>query len=150
MTVWTEDDWDTMVDLLELVAATDRRTISELDVRTWLAIAQDAGWPSADFARRAIIRFRNERPGVWLEPGHITQAYRELRQEARDCYQEPDVPNEVLRGSHAEYQAFMRQAATDHHARYLAAWIEGHQGRERITAALRSADLRAISGGAAS
>lgn len=74
--------WDETVDLLKVVTAKDRRTIGEGDIHFWFAVARQADWPSLDFAIAAVVRFASDQPGAWLEPGHITAYWRDLKREA--------------------------------------------------------------------
>jgi len=119
---YTDDEWDAMCDLLTLIAISDRRTTGDEDVAHWLDCAIDGGWPSIEFARRAVVRHRNNRPGVWLEPGHITQQWRTLRTEALTDFNEPEPSRDVLDDG-ARYVAWCREQQAAHVARHVAAWL---------------------------
>ena len=63
--------------LLTLIAAVDRRTISAADVEVWHSILAPL-----DYARceAAVLDHRRHAPGVWLEPGHVWMRARTNRQ----------------------------------------------------------------------
>ncbi|MGA5543513.1 zinc finger domain-containing protein [Mycobacterium sp. NPDC051198] len=67
---------DEIIDLLTVVAAVDRRTVGEADVHTWHDLLADVAYLDAI---QAVREFRRERPGVWLEPGHILEGVRSIR-----------------------------------------------------------------------
>jgi len=67
-----------MVDLLTAVAAGDRRQIGEADITAWTAVIGDLG---RDECLAAVVVHRRERPGVWLEPGHLLAIVRAARTE---------------------------------------------------------------------
>ncbi len=85
-----------VVDILSLVQAGDRRTVGEGDVEMWFLVISDV---PKDFATSAVVAHFRDCPGVWLEPGHIVQRWREFRQDR------------AMRESDAERAA--RQAALD-------------------------------------
>ena len=64
-----------VIDLLSIAAAATRRSVGNTDVEIWHGIlARD----DVDHALQAIREHFAERPGVWLEPGHIHQRCRAL------------------------------------------------------------------------
>lgn len=65
-----------MIDLLTAVAAGDRRQVGEADITAWTAVIGDLG---RDEALAAVVVHRRERPGVWLEPGHLLAIVRAAR-----------------------------------------------------------------------
>lgn len=75
-----------IIDLLTTVRAGDNRTVGQGDVEMWLAVIADV--PKA-FAMDAVIAHRRERPGVWLEPGHIAERWEARR---RDQVQRSESP----------------------------------------------------------
>jgi hypothetical protein len=62
-----------VIDLLTAVAASDRRTVGEADVTIWQEVL---GTMQLDDCLKALVTFRRESPGVWLEPGHIVKLVR--------------------------------------------------------------------------
>lgn len=69
---------DDIIDLLTAIAAGDRRTVGNADVEFWQAIVSDV---PKDLALEAVRNHFRERPGVWLEPGHIVQGARDIQRE---------------------------------------------------------------------
>jgi hypothetical protein len=59
-----------VLDLLAVVAVSDRRTVGETDVESWHRML--GRYDKAD-CLDAIEEFRRLNPGVWLEPGHVSQ-----------------------------------------------------------------------------
>ncbi|MES5383874.1 hypothetical protein [Mycolicibacterium conceptionense] len=70
-----------VIDVLSVVAAATRRTIGETDVEVWQRII--APLPK-DVAMEAVRDHLRDKPGVWLEPGHVYQRAREIMRE-RNC-----------------------------------------------------------------
>src|ERR1700752_1667575 len=66
---------DKVIDVLTVVAATDRRTVGEADVTMWTAVM---GHLPKDLALQAVVDHFREKPGVWLEPGHVVAAARAI------------------------------------------------------------------------
>ena len=129
MSEYTDEQWDEMVDLLTYIAAADRRTIGNTDVKVWLDAATDAGWPSMTAAYRAVVKHRNEQPGKWLEPGHVTCILDRVRRQASATYQRPtdqQIPMDVLSDPNA-YRRHMIRKAQEHQAAYMAAFECGDQ-----------------------
>ena len=75
-----------IIDLLTAVRAGDNRTVGHGDVEMWHAVIGDI--PKL-FALEAVIAHRRERPGVWLEPGHIAERWESHR---RDRVQRDESP----------------------------------------------------------
>jgi hypothetical protein len=69
---------DDVIDILTAVAASDRRTVGQSDVDVWQAII---GELPKDFALQAVRDHLRDRPGVWMEPGHVYQRARALRRD---------------------------------------------------------------------
>ncbi|WP_160111002.1 hypothetical protein [Mycolicibacterium houstonense] len=67
-----------VIDVLSVVAAATRRTVGEVDVEIWQGIV---GSLSKDVALEAVRDHLRDRPGVWLEPGHVYQRSREIQRE---------------------------------------------------------------------
>jgi hypothetical protein len=63
-------DKEDIIDLLTIVSVADRRTVGETDVELWHELL---GRFSKDDCTEAIMQFRSEQPGDWLEPGHIVR-----------------------------------------------------------------------------
>lgn len=61
------------IDLLSAVTASDSREIGEADVTIWSEVL---GTMQLSDCLAALIEFRRESPGVWLEPGHIVKLVR--------------------------------------------------------------------------
>jgi hypothetical protein len=80
-------DRDDVLDLLAIIASTDRRTVGEGELVTWTELIGDL---PKDDCLASIMAHRREQPGVWLEPGHIVQRVKAI---ARDRYERAD-PNE--------------------------------------------------------
>lgn len=67
-----------VVDVLTMVAAGDRRTVGDADVQMWHLVIGDI---PKDFALSAVVAHRRDRPGVWIEPGHIAERWAVFRRE---------------------------------------------------------------------
>jgi hypothetical protein len=67
-----------VVDVLSFVQAGDRRTVGEGDVEMWFLVVAEV---PKDFAISAVVAHFRDRPGVWLEPGHIFQRWRDHRRD---------------------------------------------------------------------
>src|SRR6476620_1328278 len=76
---------DDVIDVLTAVAAADRRTVGEADVDVWQAVIGDL---PKDLALQAVRDHLREKPGVWLEPGHIYERVRAIRRDQLE--REPD------------------------------------------------------------
>lgn len=126
-----------MIDLLTYVAGADRRTVGQVDVKVWMDAAEDGEWPNIDFAYRAVVQHRNEHPGTWLEPGHITQQWKRVRQEALQRFELPRAPRE-LEDNHQAYVWWCREQQQRHLDEHSAAFIAGQVPQ--------SARLRAVEG----
>jgi hypothetical protein len=61
-------DVEDVIDLLTIVSVGDKRTVGEADVVHWQKLI---GQLDKDECADAIMAHRAEKPGVWLEPGHI-------------------------------------------------------------------------------
>ncbi len=72
---------DDVIDVLTAVAAGDRRTVGHADVEFWQAVMGDL---PKTLALQAVRNHFRERPGVWLEPGHVVAGVRALRRDQLD------------------------------------------------------------------
>lgn len=83
---------DDMIDVLSAVAGAYNRTIGNADVEIWMRVCGDV---PKEFALEAVLEHLRDKPGVWLEPGHIYQRWKAYRidqlaretREARDARQ---------------------------------------------------------------
>ena len=57
-----------LIDVLSVIAAATRRTVGETDVEIWGSVI---GHLDKDLALEAVAMHIREKPGVWLEPGHV-------------------------------------------------------------------------------
>lgn len=112
---------DELKKLIGAIAASDRRTISKVDVDFWAAMSHEGSW-TLNAAMQALIQFRVNRPGEWLEPGHITGIIREARRKAAATFEAPAVPDEI---TGREYPAWYRAQLAAHVDEVLAAWAAG-------------------------
>ena len=62
--------------LLAKATVVDNRTVDEFTVEAWHEILHDVDY---DDAMTALTDHRRNKPGVWLEPGHIIEGVRVLR-----------------------------------------------------------------------
>ena len=81
---------DEVIDDLTAVAANDRRTVGDADVVVWQGVIGDL---PADLALKAVVAHIRERPGVWLEPGHVYQRAREMMRD--ELAREPNAFREA-------------------------------------------------------
>lgn len=72
---------DDVIDVLTVVAAASRRTVGNADVDVWHAVICDL---PKELALRAVRDHLRDKPGVWLEPGHIYERVRAIRREELD------------------------------------------------------------------
>jgi hypothetical protein len=79
-----------VIDVLSVVAAATRRTIGETDVDVWQAIIGDL---PKDLSLRAVRDHLRDKPGVWLEPGHVHERVRAIRLDQQQ--REPDEAREA-------------------------------------------------------
>lgn len=82
---------DDVIDILTAVSAGDRRTVGQSDVEVWQAII---GELPKDFALQAVRDHMRDRPGVWLEPGHVYQRARALRRDELDRASPPEITSQ--------------------------------------------------------
>lgn len=81
---------DEMVDVLTAIAVGDRRTVGRTDVDFWWTVIGDL---PKDLALQAVRGHFRERPGVWLEPGHINERVRAIKRDQLE--REPDEVREA-------------------------------------------------------
>jgi hypothetical protein len=74
-----------VIDVLTAVAAADRRTVGHADVDIWQAVIGDL---PRDLTLQAVRAHLREKPGVWLEPGHVYQWVKAARRDQLE--REPD------------------------------------------------------------
>lgn len=72
---------DDVIDVLSTIAAVDRRTVGEADVMLWTEILDTI---PKDLALQAVIAHFREKPGVWLEPGHIYTRVKAMQRDQFD------------------------------------------------------------------
>lgn len=79
-------DRNDVCDLLAVVQAVDARQIEDYDIDVWFEMI---GRFDKDDCLQAIMDFRAQEPGVWLEPGHVV---RRVKVMINDRYErdEPD------------------------------------------------------------
>ena len=77
-------DRDIVVNLLTIAQANDHRTFGVVDIELWCRVL---GNITETEAVDAILAHLKERPGVWLEPGHVVERVKAAR---RDAYQRMD------------------------------------------------------------
>lgn len=116
-------EWNDVVDILTVVTMADRRTTGELDVQWWLVQANYGQWPSKDFAIAAVIKHAAERPDVWLNPGHITCIWNDVRREANRSFVPPVPSLDVLNDPKANHEA-IEQARLQHQQRAVEEFIQ--------------------------
>lgn len=80
-----------VVDVLSVVAAATRRTVGEMDVQIWGAVIGDL---DKQQAIKAVEDHLREKPGVWLEPGHIAERVKVYRRDALEREHTQRVLNE--------------------------------------------------------
>jgi hypothetical protein len=92
---------DEVIELLQIAASYDRRTIGETDVTAWEDAAIRGRW-TAQQAQEAIKR-HYATSSAYLMPGHVTEALRALRQlpasaaDQRRALPRPKMDPELLR-----------------------------------------------------
>lgn len=59
---------DDVIDVLTVVAAATRRTVGNADVQVWCGVI---GHLPKQLALDAVVQHFKNKPGVWLEPGHV-------------------------------------------------------------------------------
>lgn len=79
-----------VIDVLTAVAAASHRTVGNADVDIWEGIIGDL---QKDSSLRAVRDHLREKPGVWLEPGHIYERVRAYRRDQLE--REPDEAREA-------------------------------------------------------
>lgn len=102
---------DDVIDILTVVAASDRRTVGQADVDVWQAIIGDL---FKDLALQAVRDHMRDRPGVWLEPGHVYQRARAIHRDELDRTSPPEI--EPPHGEHYPGNAKAAQDAADYPA----------------------------------
>lgn len=107
--------------LYRSVTVGDRRTTDEQDIYYWAAMAREGRWTFAT-AIRALVIFRTQNPGKWIDPGHITEIIRDARRRAGDTFVVPQEPDGL---KNADYPAWLRSQLTAHQDRLLAKWAGG-------------------------
>lgn len=91
-----------VIDVLTGVSAADRRTVGQADVDVWQAVIGDL---DRDLALRAVRDHLREKPGVWLEPGHVAQRVRAVVRDQldRETLEQREARQAQLDGRLADY-----------------------------------------------
>jgi hypothetical protein len=86
---------DEVIDVLTVVAAATRRTVGAADVDIWQEVM---GHCDKQLSLKAVRAHLRERPGVWLEPGHVVAGVRAIRNEEieRESDEQRDVRQRAL------------------------------------------------------
>lgn len=138
---------DDVIDVLTAVAAGDRRTVGDADVDVWQAII---GELAKDYALQAVRDHMRDRPGVWLEPGHVYQRARALRRDELDRSGLPAIEPRRDAGDEPQHYPGDLKAAPDlppyptewtTQQRLAAYW---HVIRERVTWPRATDNWRAV------
>jgi hypothetical protein len=109
--------------LLELALCGDNRTIDKANVMLWREVAKQGGW-NLEQGMRAVIEHRTYKPGVYLEPGHVTQRVAEVRKDIRTRWYAPTPPLELADDPSAEI-AWRRRVIAEFVERNLSLWAQG-------------------------
>lgn len=80
-----------VIDVLRAVQAGTGRTMGEPEIVLWQSVLGEC---PKDFALAAVLAHFKERPGVWLEPGHVWSRWRDHR---RDQLAREDEPARLAR-----------------------------------------------------
>lgn len=90
-----------VIDVLTAVSAADRRTLGQADVDVWEAVIGDL---PKDLALRAVRDHLREKPGIWLEPGHIYERVRAIKRDqlARESREEREARQAQLEAKSIE------------------------------------------------
>lgn len=109
--------------LLEWALCGDNRNIDKANVMLWREVAKQGGW-TYEQGVRAVIEHRTYKPGVYLEPGHVTQRVAEVRKDIRTRWYAPAPPLELADDPAAEI-AWRRRAIAEFVDRNLSLWAQG-------------------------
>lgn len=136
--------------LLAMIAAYDQRTVGELDVEAWHAVAGAEGW-QPDHARRAVVEFHSANADRGrMRPPHVSDAIRAVRDRVSQAVRNanPVTPRDV------DPVAWFREYVTKAQQAALDTWANGDplpnlddpRAVQRLT---EGPNLRAIEGDAA-
>jgi hypothetical protein len=115
---------DEVIDLLTLIAASDKRTVGQADVEVWHAVATADAWTFSR-ARHALIEHLRHNDAM-VTPAHINKIIDTARQRARaKLIGDINPPRDLADDPHAEI-AWRRQHTTDYIEAALEAWAHGH------------------------
>lgn len=114
---------DEVIDLLTLVAASDKRTVGQADVEIWHAVANADRWTFA-LARRALIEHQRHND-VMIKPAHINAIIDAARQRARSKFTEDVSPPRELRDDPRGEIGWRRDRAQTYVEAALDAWSHG-------------------------
>lgn len=95
-------DRDDIIDLLTIVQASDNRSVGEPEINVW---GQMLNHLDKNDCTDAIMAFRAEHPGMWLEPGHVFQRVKAATRDRLDRM-DPDVRGAVAGPSGAKRDEF--------------------------------------------
>lgn len=109
--------WNDVCDVMKILTSHDRRTVGEGDIKWWLAQANYGEWPSVEFVVAAIIKHAADYPDVYLNPGHITGYWREVKRDANRRFIPPVPTRENVddleaqqRATHEAHELFLLSA----------------------------------------
>ena len=91
-----------VIDVLSTIAVGDRRTVGRTDVEFWFTVLGDL---PKDAALEAVAKHFREKPGVWLEPGHIVERVKAMRRD--------ELEREPAAALDARQKALERKVAAD-------------------------------------
>lgn len=128
--------------LLKMVGVGDNRTTGTPNAEYWALMAQQGGW-TWKTAVRALVQFRTQHPGTWMDPGHITAIIKDAREKAALSFVVPDYPEDL---SPPQYAEWYRARKDEHVDRILAGWTKGEPIPEPA-AANEIREQRALAGG---
>lgn len=114
---------DEIKSLYKAVAVGDHRSIDDNgdDLKYWAAMAREGRW-TLPTAIRALVIFRTQRPGEWLDPGHITEIIRDARHKAAATFVVPEEPHGL---KPADYPKWYRGQIAAHTDKLLERWASG-------------------------
>ncbi|HEY2766254.1 MAG TPA: hypothetical protein VGJ13_19915 [Pseudonocardiaceae bacterium] len=131
-----------LTSLLKMVGRGDNRTTGTANAEYWALMAQQGGW-TWKTAVRALVQFRTQHPGTWMDPGHITAIIKDAREKAALSFVVPDYPEDL---PPPEYAEWYRARKNEHVDRILAGWSKGEPIPEP-SAANEIREHRALAGG---
>lgn len=100
----------------------NRKGLDEVMAREWKDTL-DRGGESFDDLIAAVTEFRATRPGTYLEPGHLVQIARKLRQDRAEAAHHHELSSTRKAGSPPPANSAEMTAAYDAHRHAYAAWL---------------------------